>query len=67
MKPLTYGFWYQALMKVAHRFNWHHMKPCYPMGETMLWCHWCGIRIVTKRVVYSANTLACTISMEAKP
>lgn len=40
---------YRWLMKLAHRHNWHHMKPCYPEGDTMLWCHWCGIRIVTKR------------------
>ena len=38
-----YAWW----MKLAHRHNWHHMKPCYPDGDTMLVCHWCGIRIVT--------------------
>lgn len=43
------GFSYRALMKLAHRYNWHYMRPCYPEGDTMLWCHWCGIRIVTER------------------
>lgn len=45
----VYYYFYGALMRLAHRHNWHHMKPCYPDGDTMLWCHWCGIRIVTKR------------------
>jgi len=51
MDAATKGKWlaYRAVMKLAHRHNWHHMKPCYPDGDTMLWCHWCGIRIVTKR------------------
>jgi hypothetical protein len=40
---------YRRVMRIAHRYHWHYMEPCYPDGDTMLWCHWCGIRIVTKR------------------
>lgn len=39
---------YRTIMRLAHRFNWHYMQPSYPDGDTMLWCHWCGIRIVTE-------------------
>ena len=39
---------YRPLMKLAHKFGWHHMREVYPDGDTMLWCDWCGIRIVTK-------------------
>jgi hypothetical protein len=40
---------YRWLMKLAHRHGWHHMTTCYPCGDTMLVCHWCGIRIVTHK------------------
>ena len=40
---------YRRLMKLAHRHGWHHMTTCYPCGDTMLVCHWCGIRIVTHK------------------
>ena len=44
-----YGHAYRALMRLAHRFNWHYMPPSYPDGDTMIWCHWCGARDVIKR------------------
>jgi hypothetical protein len=45
------GYWvlYRLTMKLTHRWHWHYMKPCYPEGDTLLWCQWCGIRIVTHR------------------
>lgn len=43
------GFFYRLVMRVAHKYNWHYMPPCYPENDTMLWCHWCGIRIVTHK------------------
>ena len=43
------GFFYRQLMRLAHRYHWHYAPPCYPDGDTMLWCHWCGLRQVIKR------------------
>ena len=41
---------YRLLMKIAHKYNWHYAPPCYPDGDTMLWCRWCGFRaVITKR------------------
>ena len=40
---------YRTIMRVAHHFNWHYAPPCYPDGDTMLWCKWCGMRDVVKR------------------
>lgn len=48
------GFWrvvfyrtlYRPLMRLAHRYNWHYAPPIYPDLDTMLWCHWCGLRYV---------------------
>lgn len=48
---------YRAIMRLAHRFNWHYMPASYPDGDTMLWCHWCGIRIVTERRVYPGRLM----------
>lgn len=46
---MIYGFFYRNLMKLAHRFNWHHTRTCYPDGDTMLVCDWCGLRYVSHR------------------
>ena len=45
---MIYGYLYQILMKLSHRFNWHHMKPnpYLEHGKIHLWCHWCGARSV---------------------
>lgn len=41
---------YRPLMRLSHRFNWHHMKVCHlEDGATMHWCQWCGVRQVTPR------------------
>lgn len=45
---MRYWF-YRWIMIFAHRHGWHKMDECYPNGDTMLWCHWCGLRVVTKR------------------
>lgn len=49
------GFWYwlwcrtgayRGFMRLAHRFNWHHMEPM-PIIEVNhqdIWCQWCGAR-----------------------
>jgi hypothetical protein len=43
------GYFYRLVMKLSHKFNWHHMKVCHPDGDTLLWCHWCGARCVIAR------------------
>ena len=40
---------YRPLMKIAHKLNWHYAPPCYPNGDTLLWCRWCGFRALVKR------------------
>lgn len=49
---MFYGWWYRNLMKLSHRFNWHYMPPCYPDGDTLLRCHWCGASYVSERHEY---------------
>ena len=37
---------YRPIMKFAHRFNWHYMRPM-PIIEKdrqRIWCEWCGAR-----------------------
>lgn len=45
---MIYGYFYRFVMKLAHRFNWHYMKPNPHLehGKIHLWCHWCGARSV---------------------
>jgi hypothetical protein len=38
-----------VLMRLAHRYHWHHAPPLYPEGDTQLWCKWCGFRQTIKR------------------
>lgn len=52
MKWLYYKFIYRRLMKLAHRFDWHHTRTCYPDGDTLKVCDWCGLSCVTKRGNY---------------
>lgn len=40
---------YRPLMKLLHRFDLHYAPPCYPDGDTHLWCQWCGFRQTIKR------------------
>jgi hypothetical protein len=53
---VIYGFFYRALMRLAHRFDWHYAPVHGPIsagshgtfrGEGpsyQLWCQWCGFR-----------------------
>ena len=43
-----YGFFYQNIMRIAHKYNWHYAPPIYPEGDTHLWCKWCGFRQTIK-------------------
>jgi hypothetical protein len=55
------GFWrcawamtgYRPTMKLAHRFNWHHVVKLGPFedGPTQQWCQWCGLRDVRQKSV----------------
>lgn len=49
IKHLYYKFIYRHLMRLAHKHGWHHMRTCYPDGDTMLKCDWCGLSVVTQR------------------
>jgi hypothetical protein len=40
---------YPHLMRLSHRFNWHHTRTCYPDGDTLIVCDWCGLRYVARR------------------
>lgn len=47
-----YGRAYQMLMRLSHRFNWHHTVTIHPDGDTMIWCQWCGMKYVSHRRGY---------------
>lgn len=49
MRWIWYRFFYRSVMRTMHRFNLHHTKTCYPDGDTMVWCQWCGLRAVVRR------------------
>ena len=55
IKYLYYKFIYRHLMKLAHKHGWHQMRTCYPDGDTLLRCDWCGLSVVTQRAKYSDN------------
>lgn len=45
------GFFYRALMKLAHRYDWHYAPVIGPMSpprndgrDYQRWCKWCGFR-----------------------
>jgi len=40
---------YRWFMEFAHRHGWHKMDEFHPEGDTLLWCQWCGLRVVTER------------------
>ena len=35
-------------MRLAHRYNWHHMTVSYPEGALKRTCQWCGLTEVLK-------------------
>ena len=43
-----YGWFYRRLMRLAHRFDWHHAPVIGPMSggdrQYQRWCKWCGFR-----------------------
>lgn len=53
VRKLFASLWYRTLyrpvMRLAHRFHWHYAPPCYPDGDTLLRCAWCGLTYFAKR------------------
>lgn len=45
----VYGRLYGLLMRLAHRYGVHYMETSHSDGDTLEWCHWCGVRSVTHR------------------
>ena len=43
------GYFYRALMRIAHKYNWHYAPPIFPSGDAQLWCQWCGFRQTYKK------------------
>jgi hypothetical protein len=62
VKWLYYRFIYRRLMKLAHRYGWHHTRTCYPEGDTLLVCDWCGLRYVEKRAGYKPAIESAAVS-----
>lgn len=40
---------YRPVMRLAHRYHWHHAPPDYPDGDMVLRCSWCGFSSVVAR------------------
>jgi hypothetical protein len=50
MRWIYYRILYRPLMRLAHRFNWHHcdvLMPT-PYEGVLHWCHWCGLRYLDR-------------------
>lgn len=63
LRAIWFRTFYQPLMRLAHRYNWHHATVCYPDGDTLYWCQWCGMRDVVKR--RNAPTLGLIVGTES--
>ena len=48
---------YRPVMRLAHRFNWHWMPPCYPDGDTLLVCSWCGARYLARKCTTPSDVI----------
>jgi hypothetical protein len=58
---------YRALMKLAHRYDWHYapmIEPIAPEGDMQLWCKWCGFRQTVKQLGDDASHKACETGHE---
>lgn len=54
------GVIYRAVMKLSHRFNWHHTRTLRPEGDVVLYCSWCGLQ-------YTKHKAAKVISIDDGP
>lgn len=59
---LYYKFIYRPLMKLAHKYGWHHIRTDYvedPSNNTistLMRCEWCGLSTITHRQICSGNS-----------
>ena len=42
------SFAYSRAMRLIHRLGQHWFTTCYPDGDILLWCQWCGLRHVER-------------------
>ena len=58
---LYYRF-YRHIMKLAHKYEWHHMRTSYvedPSNNTistLVKCEWCGLSTITNRQIMCVNS-----------
>ena len=59
---LYYRFLYRHIMKLAHKYGWHHMRTSYvedPSNNTistLVRCEWCGLSTITHRQIMCGNS-----------
>ena len=60
----AWGHWYQARMRIAHRFGYCYPEPTLINPENV-WCHWCGMR--GHRAIVDEATIAAAMSRADEP
>lgn len=48
MRRVYYRLFHARLMRLGHRYGWHHMRVLHPEGDTLFRCDWCGITHLRK-------------------
>jgi hypothetical protein len=62
IKNFYYKFLYRRIMKLAHKYGWHHMRTSYiedPSNNTistLVRCEWCGLSTITHRQIMCGNS-----------
>ena len=62
IKNFYYKFLYRRIMKLAHKYGWHHMRTSYiedPFNNTistLVRCEWCGLSTITHRQIMCGNS-----------
>ncbi len=55
---LYHRFIYRHLMALAHQYGWHYApKSVIGGGDTLEWCHWCGMRNITRNPEHVVSAL----------
>ena len=50
-------------MRLAHKHGWHQMRTCYPDGDTLLRCDWCGLSVVTQRATNPCSKYSDNVNL----